>query len=212
MLDEKDARIIEILQKDGRTTNVELARVVELTPSTTLERVRKLEERGLIKGYTAVVDPHALNLGLLAFVFMRVDDRDDVLGRAESTAEALSALPSVLELHHLAGEDCFLVKVRARDTDDHRPEDREGARRAAGRQGRGGRAMKGREKFGAYGAWAAVCFFWGTTYLAIRVGLETFPPTLFAGLRFVVAGALLFFVMSRQRNARLPMGREWFDL
>lgn len=72
--------------------------------------------------------------------------------------------------------------------------------------------MKGRDKFGAYGAWAAVCFFWGTTYLAIRVGLETFPPTLFAGLRFVVAGALLFFVMARQRNARLPLGREWFDL
>ena len=118
MLDEKDARIIEVLQKDGRTSNVELARVVELTPSATLERVRKLEERGLIKGYTAVVDPHALDLGLLAFIFMRVDDRDDVLGKADSTAEALSALPSVLELHHLAGEDCFLLKVRARDTDD----------------------------------------------------------------------------------------------
>jgi Lrp/AsnC family leucine-responsive transcriptional regulator len=118
MLDEKDARILEILQKDGRTSNVELARAVELTPSATLERVRKLEERGIIKGYTAIVDPHALELGLLAFVFMRVDDRDDVLGRADSTAETLSALPSVLELHHLAGEDCFLVKVRARDTDD----------------------------------------------------------------------------------------------
>src|SRR3712207_9557245 len=72
--------------------------------------------------------------------------------------------------------------------------------------------MNGREKFGAYGAWAAVCFFWGTTYLAIRVGLETFPPTLFAGLRFVVAGALLFFVMAWQRNARLPIGREWVNL
>jgi drug/metabolite transporter (DMT)-like permease len=72
--------------------------------------------------------------------------------------------------------------------------------------------MKGRDKFGAYGAWAAVCFFWGTTYLAIRVGLESFPPTLFAGLRFIVAGVVLFFVMSRQRNARLPIGREWFDL
>src|SRR3954465_11631581 len=72
--------------------------------------------------------------------------------------------------------------------------------------------MKGREKFGAYGAWAAVCFFWGTTYLAIRVGLESFPPTLFAGLRFVIAGVVLFFVMSRQRNARMPIGREWFDL
>lgn len=118
MLDEKDARILEILQKDGRTTNVELARAVELTPSATLERVRKLEERGLIKGYAAILDPHALGLGLVAFIFVRVDDRDDQLGRAESTAEALSELPSVLELHHLAGEDCFLLKVRARDTDD----------------------------------------------------------------------------------------------
>src|ERR671926_1089745 len=72
--------------------------------------------------------------------------------------------------------------------------------------------MQGRDKLGAYGAWAAVCFFWGTTYLAIAVGLESFQPTLFAGLRFVIAGSLLFFVMSRQRGARLPIGREWFDL
>src|SRR5918998_350569 len=118
MIDEKDARILEILQKEGRTTNVELARAVELTPSATLERVRKLEERGLIKGYTALLDPHALGLGLVAFIFLRVDDPEDLIGRAEGTAEALAELPSVLELHHLAGEDCFLVKVRARDTDD----------------------------------------------------------------------------------------------
>jgi Lrp/AsnC family leucine-responsive transcriptional regulator len=118
MIDEKDVRILEALQKEGRTSNVELARVAELTPSATLERVRKLEERGLIKGYMALLDPLALELGLLAFIFVRVDDRDDVLGQAESTAEALAALPSVQELHHLAGEDCFLIKVRARDTDD----------------------------------------------------------------------------------------------
>ena len=68
------------------------------------------------------------------------------------------------------------------------------------------------EKLGAYGAWAAVCFFWGTTYLAIRVGLETMTPLLFAGLRFLVAGGLLFFVMGRQRNVRLPLGREWLNL
>jgi Lrp/AsnC family leucine-responsive transcriptional regulator len=118
MLDEKDVRILEILQKDGRASNVDLARAVELTPSATSERVRKLEERGLIKGYTAILDPRALGLGLVAFIFLRVDDPEDVIMREEGTAEALSALPSVLELHHLAGEDCFLVKVRARDTDD----------------------------------------------------------------------------------------------
>jgi Lrp/AsnC family leucine-responsive transcriptional regulator len=118
MIDEKDKRILEILQRDGRATNVELARAVELTPSATLERVRKLEERGFIKGYTALIDPHAVDLGLVAFIFVRVDDIHDVLGCEEEAAEGLAALPSVQELHHLAGEDCFLVKVRARDTDD----------------------------------------------------------------------------------------------
>ena len=72
--------------------------------------------------------------------------------------------------------------------------------------------MTSREKWGAYGAWAAVCFFWGTTYLAIRVGLEGFPPMLLAGLRFTLAGAVLFWVMWRQQGARLPTGREWLDL
>lgn len=70
----------------------------------------------------------------------------------------------------------------------------------------------GREKFGPLAAWAAVCFFWGTTYLAIRVGLETLPPALFAGLRFLTAGALLFVIVRVwTRGARLPRGREWFD-
>jgi Lrp/AsnC family transcriptional regulator, leucine-responsive regulatory protein len=118
MMDEKDEKILEILQRDGRTTNVELARLVELTPSATLERVRKLEERGFIKGYAADLDPHALGLGLLAFIFVRADDTAEVFAGAEGTAEGLASLPSVQEVHHLAGEDCFLVKVRARDTDD----------------------------------------------------------------------------------------------
>lgn len=117
-MDEKDALILELLQKDGRMTNVDLARAVELTPSATLERVKKLEERGLIKGYMALIEPRALGLGLVAFIFVRVDERHDVVEEADKTAEQLATLPSVLELHHLAGEDCFLVKVRARDTDD----------------------------------------------------------------------------------------------
>ena len=72
--------------------------------------------------------------------------------------------------------------------------------------------VKDKEKLAAYAAWAAVCFFWGTTYLAIRVGLETLPPMLFAGLRFLIAGSILFFVMARQQGARLPIGREWLDI
>lgn len=72
--------------------------------------------------------------------------------------------------------------------------------------------MTRREKFAAYGAWAAVCVFWGTTYLAIRVGLVSFPPMLFASMRFVMAGTVLFLVMSRLRRARLPVGREWLNI
>ncbi|HEY0323228.1 MAG TPA: EamA family transporter [Pyrinomonadaceae bacterium] len=68
-----------------------------------------------------------------------------------------------------------------------------------------------REKFGPLAAWAAVCFFWGTTYLAIRVGLETLPPVLFAGLRFLTAGAILFVIVRLWTGARLPKGKEWFD-
>ena len=72
--------------------------------------------------------------------------------------------------------------------------------------------MTQRERIAAYGAWAAVCFFWGTTYLAIRIGLESMPPMLFAGLRFLTAGSLLFAFMYIWRKARLPRGREWVDL
>jgi drug/metabolite transporter (DMT)-like permease len=67
------------------------------------------------------------------------------------------------------------------------------------------------EKFGPLAAWAAVCFFWGTTYLAIRIGLETLPPLLFGGLRFLTAGVVLFVIVRAWTGARLPKGREWFD-
>lgn len=67
------------------------------------------------------------------------------------------------------------------------------------------------EKFGPLAAWASVCFFWGTTYLAIRLGLETLPPVLFAGLRFLTAGVLLFLIVRVWTGARLPKGREWLD-
>jgi drug/metabolite transporter (DMT)-like permease len=68
-----------------------------------------------------------------------------------------------------------------------------------------------REKVAAWGAWAAVCFFWGTTYLAIRIGLETLPPMLLAGLRFLTAGSILFAFMYFWRGARVPKGRDLFD-
>jgi Lrp/AsnC family leucine-responsive transcriptional regulator len=78
-----------------------------------LERIRKLEARGVILGYTALVDPHALNQSMLAFVAVRSEGAPG----DDSVANALSKCPEVLELHHVAGEDCYLMKIRARDAE-----------------------------------------------------------------------------------------------
>jgi Lrp/AsnC family leucine-responsive transcriptional regulator len=109
MIDAIDARIIEILQANGRISNAEVARQIEMAPSAVLERIRKLETRGVIQGYTARLAPEALGLGLLAFVFVQADERVGDVGAGRQ----LAAIPEVLEVHHVAGEDCYLVKVRA---------------------------------------------------------------------------------------------------
>jgi len=113
MLDEIDSTLLRALQADARISNAELARQVGMAPSAVLERVRKLEERDLIDGYEARLNPRALGLGLLAFVFVRAEER---VGASE-TAARLAEIPEVLEVHHIAGEDCFLVKLRVHDTD-----------------------------------------------------------------------------------------------
>src|ERR1700674_5899809 len=113
MIDEIDAAIMKVLQTNARTSNAEIARQVGLAPSAVFERIRKLEERGVIEGYTARVSPKAVGLPLLAFIFVRADEKPG----AEKTAARVAELPEVLEVHHVAGEDCFLAKVRAADTD-----------------------------------------------------------------------------------------------
>ncbi|MGH9369242.1 MAG: Lrp/AsnC family transcriptional regulator [Thermoanaerobaculia bacterium] len=113
MIDGLDANITKILQENARTSNAEIARQVGLAPSAVFERIRKLEERGVLRGFRAEVDPHAVGLALLAFVFVRSNERVGSVG----TAEKLARIPEVLEVHHIAGEDCFLVKLRAADTE-----------------------------------------------------------------------------------------------
>ena len=112
-LDDTDLQILDLLQANARETQVEIARIVGLAPSAVLERIRKLEARGTLKGYTALVDPKVLNLGLLAFVALRSDEA----GSENRIAQTLADLPEVLEVHHVAGDDCYLIKVRARDAE-----------------------------------------------------------------------------------------------
>ncbi|MGH9465144.1 MAG: Lrp/AsnC family transcriptional regulator [Thermoanaerobaculia bacterium] len=113
MNDKIDRQILSILQEDARTSNAEIARRVGMAPSAILERIRKLEARGAIAGYEARIDPQVAGLGLLAFVFVRAEG--EVWGR--EAAVRLAELPGVQEVHHVAGEDCYLVKVRAADTE-----------------------------------------------------------------------------------------------
>lgn len=112
MIDDVDARILEILQQNARTPNAEIARQVGMAPSAILERIRKLEERGVIEGYGARINPEAVGLGLSAYVFVRADER----AGAPGTAERLAEIEEVQEVYHVAGEDCFLARVRVAGT------------------------------------------------------------------------------------------------
>ena len=110
-LDETDLKILALIQPNSFLTNSELAKKVSLAPSAVLERIRKLEQKGIIEGYPTRIKPQALELNLLAYIFIKTNEGP---GNA-SVAKQLSKIPDVLELHHIAGEDCYLAKVRAKD-------------------------------------------------------------------------------------------------
>jgi Lrp/AsnC family transcriptional regulator, leucine-responsive regulatory protein len=113
MLDATDRAILELLQANGRVSNADIARQLGMAPSAILDRIRKLEQRGIIQGYAARINPVAVGLGLTAFVMVRTEER---IGTG-AIGQALSRQPEVLEVHHVAGEDCYLVKVRVPDTE-----------------------------------------------------------------------------------------------
>lgn len=108
-LDFIDLKILDILQQDGRASHSAIAEAVGLSQPSVHERVKKLEQRGVIKGYAAIVDPEALGQDVLAYISVRLNDYkpDDIAG-------AVEGIPQVLEAHHIAGEECFIVKVRCR--------------------------------------------------------------------------------------------------
>ncbi|MFI1102943.1 MULTISPECIES: Lrp/AsnC family transcriptional regulator [unclassified Streptomyces] len=107
--DATDWRILDALQQDGRATFAELARAVAMSPSAVTERVRRLEEAGVISGYTAVVDQERLGRGILAFVRLRYPN-----GNYKPFHDLLEATPEIMEAHHVTGDDCFVIKVGAR--------------------------------------------------------------------------------------------------
>lgn len=111
MISDIDKQILNIIQKDARISNAEIARQIGLAPSAVLERIRKLEERGVIRGYAAEIDAAQIGFGLTAFVFVRTSF-------CGSIGSVLANIPEVLEVHDIAGEDCYLLKVRAENTNE----------------------------------------------------------------------------------------------
>lgn len=108
-LDETDWQILGVLQRDARTSFAELARRVSMSPSAVTERVRRLEETGVIAGYRAEIDPARVGLGILALVRLRYPT-----GNYRPFHALLDTTPEIVEAHHVTGEDCFVLKVLAR--------------------------------------------------------------------------------------------------
>jgi Lrp/AsnC family leucine-responsive transcriptional regulator len=111
-MDETDARILDLLQRDGRGSYAEVGQAVGMSGPSAHERVKKLESRGVIRGYAALVDPTQLGYGVLAFIFIK-----QVPGTiATDLTGNFAEIEEIEECHHIAGEADYLLKVRATDT------------------------------------------------------------------------------------------------
>jgi Lrp/AsnC family transcriptional regulator, leucine-responsive regulatory protein len=110
-LSETDSRLLGILQSDGRRSYADLGTDLGMAGPSAHERVKKLESRGVIRGYRASVDPAAVGLSVLAFTWVT---------QAPGTIAAdltphFGAIPEIEECHHIAGEADYILKIRARD-------------------------------------------------------------------------------------------------
>ena len=112
-LDDTDLRILDLMQLNARISNTDLAKELNMAPSAMLERVKKLEQRKVIRQYNTVIDPAAVQQKLLAFIFIKSKEGFTC---SSETAKLLKAVTAIQEVHHIAGEDCFLVKVRTCDS------------------------------------------------------------------------------------------------
>jgi Lrp/AsnC family transcriptional regulator, leucine-responsive regulatory protein len=113
LLDEIDRKILVELQDDGRVTMAELGRRVNLSAPAVGERVQRLEETGVITGYSAQVDPRAIGYPIAAVVRIRPARR-----QLHKVPEVARATPEVVECHRVTGEDCYVARLHLRSMDD----------------------------------------------------------------------------------------------
>jgi Lrp/AsnC family leucine-responsive transcriptional regulator len=117
-IDKIDRRILNILQADGRITNLELADRIGLSPTATSERLRRLLKEGYVSGFGARLDPHKLGFGLLVFIEVMLDKTTPEV--FDKFAIAIKQASAVLECHMVAGGFDYLIKTRVQDMDEYR--------------------------------------------------------------------------------------------
>jgi Lrp/AsnC family leucine-responsive transcriptional regulator len=108
-LDAIDVRILDALVADARVSVADLARAVGLSPPSVSERMKRLEEAGVIEGYTVRINPQALGLPLAAWLRIR-----PVPGELKRVAEILRSLPAIVECDRITGDDCFIARAHVR--------------------------------------------------------------------------------------------------
>src|SRR5258705_4402475 len=112
LLDQIDLKILFILQNDGRRRLADIADEVELSAPAVMERVKKLEASGVIKGYQALLDAKQVGKDITAFISVSIGHQRDI----DKFADQMLQYPDVLECHHVTGDESFILKVKAADT------------------------------------------------------------------------------------------------
>lgn len=112
-IDDVDRKILAILQKNSRTPLREISKEVGLAESTVYERIKKMKERGIIKRFTVLLNPHSLGLDMLAFVLIKAK-----AGMYSAVADELVRHPKIVEVYETTGDYDMIAKIRARDSEE----------------------------------------------------------------------------------------------
>lgn len=112
MMDDIDQHILDFLQEDARMSIAAIARRLKMAPSAVLQRIRKLKKAGVIRGFTIHLNPEAVGSALLAYTSIKTNESRT----CRNVGEMISRFPEVLEVHAVAGEDSYIVKLRTKDT------------------------------------------------------------------------------------------------
>ncbi len=111
--DKIDLQILKTLQQNGRITNLQLSNEIGLSPAPTLERVRKLENLGVIKSYHAIVDEEELGLGIKTFIQIQLDFHQN--NTIQTFVDEVKKIKEITECHHVTGGCDFVLKIYVRD-------------------------------------------------------------------------------------------------